>query len=416
MAKDYENLKRKIALDPEGRFIPYIGELYDSGLGPKGANNNPRILIIGPRHYCDASYSSRNLLAYVSDDMRQGFIGKSGATFPPNLKIGCVKDSPKECLKSEHDCCPVYLAKGQTCPLWGECKVRNQGVKEDGLACRKYRNLRCETLYAVHEYLNRPSIESARLGLTYFGSIAEFIIEEFHYEPNKKNQALDIWEKVAFMNLIQRYIPLKDINFDSKTIGRHITDDDIFFCKKTVINILTPDFIIMTMSCIEDKLRTILENDYELHKAYKNRGWYVYKSKKSDLESIPSHWELLCEEFFKDYKFPSTSITFGEEIYNLVDVMCNDSLTAGEPCKRRTKIIRTKILEIIWDKLKKHKTPPTYIKSIKCLNYNLDLAQGEAIMRKWIGNAHSSILNNSNRSQYIKWTIEAITIWLNENR
>lgn len=425
MSTNYKDLKRSIALVSDGRFIPYIGDHYDYGLGPdkgddEGENvqedseSNPRILIIGPRHYCDASYSSRNLLAYLSEDMRDKLIGNPNATFPSDLRVGCVMDSPKDCLKTTHDKCPVYLAKGKTCPLWNRCEIRQIGMEEGGLHCGKVRNLRCETLFAVHEYLNKPSIESARLGLTYFDSIAKFLIDEFNYASNKKHVAKDIWGKVAFMNLIQRYIPLKDTNFDSKTIRRFIEDDDIFFCKKKIINNLKPDYIIMTMPCIEEALRTIIINEYTLHKAYRNRGWYLYK--KNNAPSIATKWELRCDEFLKDYKLPATSIALGEEIYNLVNVFSSDILTAGEPSKNRVKIVRTKILEILWKKLKTVKTPPSYIKSIKCLNYNLDLAQGESIMRKWISNAHNGICNKSNLSRHIEWTIDTITIWLNENR
>lgn len=416
MAEDYIKFKRQLALDPNGRFIPYIGAKYDSGLGSAGGKNNPRILIIGPRHYCDASYSSRNLLAYMSDDVRVKLIGNPTATFPSDLKIGCTMTTPKDCLRSKHDQCPVYLAKGKTCPLRVECKIRCYGMEEGGFHCKSTRNLRCETLYAIHEYLNRPSIESARLGLTYFDTIAKFIIEEFNYQPSRKDLAKDIWEKVAFMNLIQRYIPLKDTNFDSKTIKKHIIDDDIFFCKKNVINKLKPDFIIMTMPCIEDKLKTILDNEYELHKAYKTRGWFVYKAKNSNSASFKSKWEFLCEDFFKDYKFPATSIALGKELYNLFEVLNNDSLTSGESTKSRAKVIRTKILEIVWTKLKNSKMSPTYMSSIKCLNYNLDLAQGESKMRKWISNAHDRIIKQSKTIHQIRWTQQEISTWLNTNR
>lgn len=416
METDYDKLKREIALVPEGRFIPYIGVQYPSGLG-LCAKNNPRILIIGPRHYCDASYSSRNLLANLKNDDRENLIGNPEATFPLNLKVGCTESSAKECLKSKHNRCPVYLAEhNKQCPLKDKCKIRSFAMEEDGFTCNSVRNLRCETLYAIHEYLNKPTIESARLGLTYFDTIAKFIIEEFHYEPNKKAIANDIWMKVAFTNLIQRYIPLKDTNFDSKTIGRHITQDDISFCKNTIIDNLEPDFIIMTMPCIEDALKTIIKKQYNLHKAYKNRGWYVYKAKKSNSSSIKSKWELLCEVFFQNYNFPSTSIAFGAEIYNLIEVLAEDGLTTGEPLKSKVKNIRTKILETIWIKLKKIKNPPTYITSVKCLNYNSELEQGESKMRKWISNAHNRIAVQPNRMEDIKWTIPEITKWLNEHR
>lgn len=418
MTTDYNDLKRTIALATEGRFIPYIGELYDAGVGPSYTKNNPRILIIGPRHYCDASYSSRNLLAYMSDEMREELSNNPDARFPHNLKVGCTETSAKECLKLKHNKCPVYLAEhNKHCPLSIHCKIRCYAMKEDGFPCNSVRNLRCETLYAVYEYLNKPSIESARLGITYFDSITKFITEEFHYVlSSKKDAAKEIWRKVSFTNLIQRYIPLKDTNFDSNTIQRYITPEDISFCKESIIDNLNPDYIVMTMPCIEYALRTILGNKYELHKAYKNSGWYVYKAKKSTSMSIKSKWELICEEFFRSYEFPSTSIAFGEEIYNLVEVLNNDSLTSGESNRSRTKNIRTKILETIWRKLKKSPTPPTYINSVKCLNYNLELTKGESIMRKWISNAHNGIINQPKRIHSIRWSIEKITNWLNANR
>ena len=413
---DYTDLKRKVALIPEGRFIPYIGELYDEGLGSK-SKNNPRILIIGPRHYCDASYNSRNLLANMTDKQREKLIGNPGATFPPNLKVGCIETSAKQCLKLKHDQCPVYVAKhNRSCPISRKCKIQSSAEKEGGFQCKSSRNLRCETLYAIYDYLNRPSIESARLGMTYFDSIAKFIIEEFNYVPSKKAIAKEIWEKVSFVNLIQRYIPLKDTNFDSKTIGRHIEQEDIYFCKHTIIDNLNPDFIILTMPCIDDALKTILKKEYEQHKVYKNRGWYVYKAKKTRLTIKKSKWEVLCELFLQGYNFPASSIAFGEEIYNLAEVLTKDGLTSGEPLKRRAKNIRAKILDTIWIKLKKTKTPPAYTNSVKCLNYNLELEDGESKMRKWISNAHKGIVEQPNKKHEIRWTIEAITKWLNNNR
>ena len=70
------------------------------------------------------------------------------------------------------------------------------------------RQLRCETLYAIHEYIGKPKMESARYGITYFDSITKFIQTQ-HNSSNREKSFL--WERIAFINLIQRYIPLKDM-------------------------------------------------------------------------------------------------------------------------------------------------------------------------------------------------------------
>ena len=265
MQTDFIKLKREIASNPEGRFIPYIGEQYSSGLGIN-LKNNPKVLIIGPRHYCDASYSSRNLLAYMTSQMRDDLNRNPNATFPADLKVGCIEKTARYCLRDKDNSCPVYLAaENNKCPLARGCKIRSYAMEEDGFKCNSSRNLRCETQYAIHEYLNKPSIESARLGLTYFDSITKFLAEEFLHDVTHKIKVEDIWKRVAFTNLIQRYIPLKDINFDSKAIGKEIDKDvDINFCKEMIIDSLKPDYIVMTMSCIEYALRTVLSHDYVL--------------------------------------------------------------------------------------------------------------------------------------------------------
>lgn len=417
MQENFNKLKREIALNPKGRFIPYIGEQYSEGLGCK-QKNNPTILIIGPRHYCDASYSSRNLLAHMTRDMRDALSSNPDATFPADLKVGCIEKTAKNCLRDKYNSCPVYLAtENKECPLRVNCQIRSYGMDEVGFKCEKSRNLRCETLYAIHEYLNKPSIESARLGLTYFDSITRFLMEEFLVNEERPIKVKNIWKKVAFTNLIQRYIPLKDINFDSKTIGKEITDADIIFCKKMIIEKLKPDYIVMTMSCIEYALKTVISDDYESFKIYKNRGWYIYKLISDNTQPIVSEWEVICNLFFENYTYPASSIEFGEEIYNLIEVLDRDASTSGEPLKSRKRIIRTKILEIIRTKLKKRlPQKPKYAGSIKCLDSNIELNQAEEIMRNWIKNAHERIVKKSNSDSQIKWTSDEIKKWLNAKR
>lgn len=415
MKTDFVELQKEIASNEEGRFIPYIGKEYAAGLNiGKGMK---KILVIGPRHYCDASYSSRNLLAYMTEEQRKKLRGDPNATFPEDLKVGCVEESPAECLKKKHDKCPVYVAAGD-CPLMKKCKIRSFAMENDGFNCNNKRNLRCETLYAVHEYYNeyykkKPSIEFLRLGLIYFDLITKFLIDEF-LSYSQKPSIEDIWDRIAFTNLVQRYIPLKDRNFDSKKIGQKIEDCDILFCKKEIIDFLKPDYIVMTMPCIEYALRTVLSTEYKQIKHYPNRGWYIFQQ-RNDSESSPfiNKWEKLCARFFKEYTFPSSSKQLGAEIFNFIKVLSNDSITSGESLKSKVKNIRTVVLETVRNILKDSEEKPQYYKNmaLKCLNPNLDLSQAEGLMRKWISNAHSD-----KDEKCYNWTTKKIKKWLNDNR
>lgn len=51
-------------------FIPYVGSEYESGINKE----KEKVLIIGPRHYCDAINDSRNLIPSLIKAIKDGNI------------------------------------------------------------------------------------------------------------------------------------------------------------------------------------------------------------------------------------------------------------------------------------------------------------------------------------------------------
>lgn len=262
--------------DTTNTFIPYIGEKYRSGIN----DEKEKVLIIGPRHYCDARYDSRNLISSIMQMIKKNEVDtknfeeihltddetdsigekKNNKYISFKGKIGCLRESSKSCLKDSYSSkdfvCPVL--KDQECPLKGKCP---QTREERPKWCNGNRQLRCETILAIHDYTKgTKKIPSAEIGCSYFASIEEFLKKFFPNLETEKN----VWERIAFMNMIQRYVPYRGINESSIDIAKLIRSDEGKEDKKFVGNTiaeLSPTYIIATMKCVEDILRMIRSSD-----------------------------------------------------------------------------------------------------------------------------------------------------------
>lgn len=390
------NLQKEILLDSKGRFVPYIGKNYLKGLGNK-VKNNYKVLIIGPRHYCDAMYSSRNLLAYLTEQQRKQL--KEGGSFPSDIKVGCVEITPEHCLRDRHASCPVYLnVSTKRCPLRKSCPIYSQceflKINDNTTICKGNRNLRCETLLAINDYLDIPLIESARLGTSYFDTITFFLNDEFELRYTRKellNNKKAVWESVAFVNMIQRYIPLKGINSESNKIRVHIKEVDRLFCEQYIIKPLQPDIILLTMECVEKNLTTVLQkNNFECFNINASLNFSVFKRKSLNFEDIQSRWIKICERIWTNYKFPSSSIELGADIYSFIIVFAKNELVRSLSLKKMKNTLRATVIKILRERedVMTHTVP--CMRTIKCFDPSLDYEQSAKISRKWLQNAHNN--------------------------
>ena len=261
-------------------FIPYIGREYWSGIN----DEKEKVLIIGPRHYCDARYDSRNLMPFIMQIINKkkfdfenykeivltnyetDSIGekKNDNYISFKCKIGCLRESSKSCLKDSYSSkdfvCPVL--KGQKCPLKDDCPLTKEGNPCPEW-CNGNRQLRCETILAIHDYPSgTKDIPSAEIGCSYFASIEVFLKKIF---PNLENEEVEedeknVWKRVAFMNMIQRFVPYRGYNESSNDIARLIRSkegkEDKKFILDTIVG-LSPTYIIATMECVADALHKI---------------------------------------------------------------------------------------------------------------------------------------------------------------
>lgn len=378
MADKYAKLQYDFAISEEGRFIPYIGKDYEDGLLCE--YEKLKILIIGPRHYCDAKYNSRNVLIRKPSSGKKSKL-KSGQLFPNNYEVGCTKRTPEECLKIEtkicseqinvESMCPVY--KYTICPIIRNCNIQTKF----GMKC-KSRNLRCETLYAIAEFLKKPNIESTRLGISYFGQITEFIIK--HFRPNGYD-INRIWQRVAYFNLIQRYIPLKDINYNSDRIERRIKDYDIN-AARDIIHKLIPDVIITTMLCVSKKIQGILtEFGYSAVNKFDGYGYMLFRKNTFILTSQKPEWQEDLNRLVSDYQFPDISYKLREEICEIVKKI-RDTYRSQIHGRSAENEIRKYVRQLFVKKIKDADNVSSSIRNIKCFNECCE--KPDEAMRQWL--------------------------------
>lgn len=257
-----------LKIQDQHAFIPFIGNEYDSGVNEE----KEKVLIIGPRHYCDAMNDSRNLIPSLIKVIKEGKMptkviedGKMSKTILKKnitltndieridktnvtLKIGCLKGSAADCLmKSYGDepfICPVF--EDQQCVLPKDvCEYSGK------VNCNGIRQLRCETLIAIYDYLHSNEIQktvyqilSAEHGHSYFNSITQYLKRRFKIEDSP-------WKKVAFMNLLQRYVPYRGM--EEINLYNYTKNTDVFFTLD-IIKELSPTYIIATTKYVADEL------------------------------------------------------------------------------------------------------------------------------------------------------------------
>lgn len=357
------NLQIKMANDTKGRFIPYIGRHYDKGLlTPSGYR---RILIIGPRHYCDGVENSRNVLMGLNENNRDKL--ERGKRFPDEIRVGCTNTDASCCLKTKGGTdCPVYA--GKECLLYNRCEI----YKHLNIPCNgeHNRNLRCETLYAVDEFLNKPRIESARLGISYFGQITKFINALFM--PVNPNAAY-IWERVSFFNLIQRYIPLRNVNYDSSIIEKKFVQKQDVSTGEEIIKEIDADILIMTMPCIRRKMEFKLKSiGYKLLLEDTNYGYDVFCKKSIDTVLCKPDWQEEIDRQIADYELPENSWELREFIQQIID---------KSRYKSKSKI-RKYIFQIITNKIHETENISPSIISISCFQEHC--VNPLESMREWL--------------------------------
>ena len=239
-------------------FIPYVGSEYESGINKE----KEKVLIIGPRHYCDAINDSRNLIPSLIKAIKDGNIqinNWQNITLTKDeeiieeskfvaLKIGCLEGSAADCLKNS------YVDESFICPVFEDqqCDLYKDGCEYSGkVNCNGIRQLRCETLIAIYDYLHSNETQktvyqilSAEHGHSYFNSITQYLKRRFKIEDSP-------WEKVAFMNLLQRYVPYRGIL--ENDLYNYTQDNDLIFTINTIEK-HKPTYIIATMKYVANEL------------------------------------------------------------------------------------------------------------------------------------------------------------------
>lgn len=306
----YDEFCKEILNDKRGRLAPYIGKKYDEGLPIQG-NKGKKLLVIGPRHACDGIYNSRNILAYLTGDIRKKL--QSGQSFPESLKVGCVKTDPKDCLKE--DSCPVFLnPQNKKCPQEKKCGIKKIQKVTDDFYCKGERKLRCENILAVNDYINDPVIESGRRGQLYFQRITDYLSSLIN--SKSKVGKGELWNHVSFINMIQKFIPFNGIYDNSNKINGRIDNEDREYAQQ-IVDKLNPDVILMTMKCVRDSLHDLLIGcGYEEAIYNRNLDYYLYARKKNDV--IPE-WHNEIIKYFNNYNYPKRVREFGLDLKVLIN-------------------------------------------------------------------------------------------------
>lgn len=378
----YVEFQRNIALT-EKRFVPFIGSNYEKGI------SGLKILIIGPRHYCDASLNSRNILAYVREDQKRNW--KTGETV--SFKIGCMKKDAHDCLlPGNHNNCPVYdNVDTRICPVGGgkasgQCKIRAFEYEDGGFECNGIRNLRCETIIGISDFLNPPTkqIESSREGMTYFQTITNFI--KLNFKP-KSSDVNYIWSHVSYINLIQKFI--SKIGFpDNNSIKTKVDEYDRQQVLIT-IEVLMPDVIITTMDCVRYHLTTIANKLGYIHEtSFGDLDYHIFRKKDIKDDIIVKKWKILIRNFFENYTFPKSEYHLCGDIKGLINILTkSEYYTLLKNTKSGEKELRCYIKKILSEKAKF--VDVKYLQKPKFCDGNYD----EDTLRKWISNNNSSPLN-----------------------
>lgn len=313
----------EVANNEKGCFIPYIGEDYTNGLGAK--DTKVKVLVIAPRHYCDASKDPRNrFINLINYSDASGKIPEEALEKNRN-KCGCMELTAENCLEKRYNKCPVF--KNKLCPLNREkCKIKLIAEEhKDKFKCNDMRNLRCETLIAIKDFLDMEYCEkeesqyiySHRAGKQYFEQITEFVISSF--KPVNEDYKY-IWNRLAFSNLIQRYISTNFTN--DQEINKKVREEDRNFIK-TLIKALAPDVIIATMKCVRNNLKTIVNNlGYQESKEKAKGQFYVYK--KSSLCARPDIWKEIFKKCIEECPDYVNSVDYKQYINGVIKGLKND--------------------------------------------------------------------------------------------
>lgn len=357
-------LQAKIANDKEGRFIPYIGPNYQKGI-TLNTLGNQKILVIGPRHYCDARHDSRNLLCNLTSIQKEQLFKQHHPVFPDSLAVGCIQDKALECLKKKHDSCPVYRSPEYLfCPLSGKCKIK------ESFNCNEKRNLRCETLFAINDFLKPDIIESKKLGIIYFQTITEFINKI--YKPVSEKHRF-VWEHIAFMNLIQRYVPhmkIDETRFNNKDrkkfingmvdseslLANYIEREDVEFTLG-IIKSLKPDIVILTMDCLYISLNRKLNGLYYTleHRDPILKYYSFRKSNETEVDSVREKKVYqIIETIVGNYIIPLKTRQFAADLNKIIAAVFDYKILDMFNRHYKLSHIRKMIFESLIVKLKKN--------------------------------------------------------------
>ena len=279
-----------------------------------------KVLIIGPRHYCDAINDSRNLIPSLIKAIKDGNIqinNWQNITLTKDeeiieeskfvaLKIGCLEGSAADCLKNS------YVDESFICPVFEDqqCDLYKDGCEYSGkVNCNGIRQLRCETLIAIYDYLHSNETQktvyqilSAEHGHSYFNSITQYLKRRFKIEDSP-------WEKVAFMNLLQRYVPYRGM--EENNLYNYTKDTDVFFTLD-IIKELSPTYIIVTMKYVANELLGEIKGSADSQKWFKDKyeiiedenGFILLKVKGKDARVLLSNLksESVFNGFLRFYK------------------------------------------------------------------------------------------------------------------
>lgn len=373
---DFVSFQREIANIEDGRFIPFIGVNYSLGVRLQDSFNvisdekesssmkyRDRILVIGARHYCDAIYDSRNLLGSLSNDVRK----KLQITQPKDLseiQTGCLEDNSLCCLKKYQISCPGYKNSGRNkCPIYDSCKIRE--IKDGNFECKNQRNLKCETQYAIIENYrdkNKLEIEPTGNGKAFFSSVYDFLKDNLSLTPILTER--ELWESIAFFNLIQRYIPYRGVYNNNSQIKSFLKEEDIEFAK-IIIEKLEPTIILTTMPFIISSLRDVfIDLGYNFDNIINFQEYNLITRKKGKIKG--SSLKNFIYNKISKYTFPRRTIDFKEDMIDLLENFKNHELTQRFSSKNKIKVLREMVLDSLIERIEKEpENVPDNIKKLK---------------------------------------------------
>lgn len=293
---DFKKWLLEIRNNDKGRFVPYIGDSF-------GSEDCEKILVIGPRHFCDGIFDIRNLFPLTKKEKLKFIDRKGSVCETDHLCFGCTKITPEDCLANESfdlenqhpNRCPVYVKMG-ICPLHNKCPFSGRSDAKDSL-CNHKRHLRCETLISIHDFLSdkrthndrkENEVESKMRGIPYFQSINDFVFRYIIRGDRSKLTPRFSWRKIAFMNLMQRYVSYLETMDNSDALEKKIKSEDIDFCED-VISKLSPDVVICTSNCVKSKMSDVFKRFKYQELPLQAKGDYIVFAKKSS--KFINKWE-----------------------------------------------------------------------------------------------------------------------------